>query len=93
MLSTLYSVLKELLGEIRQNVCCLYRLSECVAVLDMLHSFAHSVTVSDYGRPYTCATIVQPTSHKRVIEDWYIAYHRASGVKCCVGIEFVRAVS
>ena len=43
------SVLKELLSEIRDQIGCLYKLTECVAMLDMLHSFAHSCTVSDYG--------------------------------------------
>lgn len=47
--SALSSVLKGLMDDIRQHVGCLYRLSECVAMLDMLHSFAHSVTVSNYG--------------------------------------------
>ncbi len=42
-------VLKELLAGIRDQIGCLYRLTESVAMLDMLHCFAHSCTVSNYG--------------------------------------------
>lgn len=44
------SLLKGLLDDIRGHIGCLYRLSECIAMLDMLHSFTHSVTISDYGK-------------------------------------------
>lgn len=44
-------VVSELLGEIRENVGCLYKLSELVSVMDMLVSFAHLCTLSDYVRP------------------------------------------
>ncbi len=43
------SVLKDMLVEVRQHVGCLYRLAECVSMLDMLHSFSHLCTISDYG--------------------------------------------
>ena len=43
------SVLKEMLGDVRKHVGCLYRLTECVSMLDMLHSFAHLCTISDYS--------------------------------------------
>ena len=46
----MYRVVSELLGEIRENVGCLYKLSELVSVMDMLVSFAHLCTLSDYGR-------------------------------------------
>ncbi len=47
-------MLKELLSDIREQIGCLYKLTESVAMLDMLHSFAHSCTVSDYGRDSCC---------------------------------------
>jgi len=43
-------VLSELLADIRDQIGCLYKLTECVAVMDMLHAFAHACTLSDYGR-------------------------------------------
>ena len=42
-------MISELLTELRGTVGCLYKLSECVAMLDMLVSLAHTCTVSNYG--------------------------------------------
>ena len=42
-------VVSELLAEVRQYMDCLYKLSECVAMLDMLVGFAHNCTLSEYG--------------------------------------------
>ena len=44
------SVISDLLAELRGTVGCLYKLSECVAMLDMLVSLAHSCTVSNYSK-------------------------------------------
>ncbi|XP_064639477.1 mutS protein homolog 4-like [Lineus longissimus] len=44
-------VITELLNDIRDQIGCLYKLTECVATLDMLLSFAHACTLSDYVRP------------------------------------------
>lgn len=44
-------VVSELLCEIRDHMGCLYKLAELVSVLDMLVSFAHLCTISDYVRP------------------------------------------
>lgn len=44
-------VVSELLSEIREHMGCLYKLAELVSVLDMLVSFAHLCTLSDYVRP------------------------------------------
>ena len=47
-------MITQLLDEIREMVGCLHKLSECVAVLDMLISFAHVCTVSpNYGELQT----------------------------------------
>ena len=43
-------VVSELLNEIRSHIGCLYKLTECVALLDMLTSFAHACTLSSYGQ-------------------------------------------
>ncbi|XP_072025616.1 mutS protein homolog 4-like [Amphiura filiformis] len=44
-------VVTELLNEIREYVGCLYKLAECVSMLDMLVAFAHACTLADYVRP------------------------------------------
>ena len=46
-----FSVLNELLCKVRDHIGCLHKLSECTAMLDMLHSFAHAATLSNYGQP------------------------------------------
>ena len=43
------SVMTELLNGVRDCIGCLYKLSESVAMLDMLVAFAHACTLSDYG--------------------------------------------
>ena len=45
-----YSVVSELLAEIRDQIGCLHKLSDCVATLDLLVSFAHSCTLAEYGK-------------------------------------------
>ena len=42
-------VINQLLQDIRGSIGCLYKLSECVAVLDLLISLAHLCTISEYG--------------------------------------------
>jgi DNA mismatch repair protein MSH4 len=37
--------------KLRGHIGCLYKLTECVAMLDMLVSFAHACTLSNYVRP------------------------------------------
>ncbi|XP_069644467.1 mutS protein homolog 4 isoform X3 [Haliaeetus albicilla] len=41
----------KLLSEIYEHIHCLYKLSDIVSMLDMLLSFAHACTLSDYVRP------------------------------------------
>jgi len=40
----------ELLNGIRDDIGCLYKLTETVAMLDMLLAFAHTCTLSDFGK-------------------------------------------
>ena len=47
-------MVSELLSEIREHMGCLYKLAELVSVLDMLVSFAHLCTLSDYGEFNAC---------------------------------------
>ncbi|KAM4872669.1 mutS protein homolog 4 isoform 2-T2 [Thomomys bottae] len=46
-----YMIVCKLLGEIYEHIHCLYKLSDTVSMLDMLLSFAHACTLSDYVRP------------------------------------------
>ncbi|XP_043855264.1 mutS protein homolog 4 [Dromiciops gliroides] len=46
-----YMVVCQLLSEIYEHIHCLYKLSDIVSMLDMLLSFAHACTLSDYVRP------------------------------------------
>ena len=45
-----FSVVSELLKQIRDHIGCLYKLTECVSMLDMLMAFAHNCTLSEYGK-------------------------------------------
>ncbi|WAQ95648.1 MSH4-like protein, partial [Mya arenaria] len=49
--SFLSSVMTELLNGVRDDIGCLYKLTDTVAMLDMLLSFAHACTLSDFVRP------------------------------------------
>ncbi|XP_013406219.1 mutS protein homolog 4 [Lingula anatina] len=44
-------VVSELLTDIRSQIGCLYKLTECVASLDLLVSLAHACSLSEYVRP------------------------------------------
>ncbi len=46
-----FRVINELLENLRSKIGCLYKLSECVSMLDLLTSFAHACSMSDYGNP------------------------------------------
>jgi len=44
-------VIGELIKNTSKHIGCLYKLSECVSMIDMLVSFAHACTLSNYSRP------------------------------------------
>ncbi|KAK4819849.1 hypothetical protein QYF61_012994 [Mycteria americana] len=46
-----YLIVCKLLNEVYEHIHCLYKLSDIVSMLDMLLSFAHACTLSDYVRP------------------------------------------
>ncbi|XP_063952097.1 mutS protein homolog 4-like [Lytechinus pictus] len=57
-------VVSQLLNDIREHVGCLYKLAECVSVIDMLVSFAHTCTLSDYVRPdFTDTLAIKQAKH------------------------------
>lgn len=49
-------VLSELMTELRQQIGCLYQLSDCIAMLDMLTTFAHNCTLSTYSKIHSFIT-------------------------------------
>jgi len=38
-----------MMEKVRAHIGCLHKLAECVSMLDMLASFAHACTLSNYG--------------------------------------------
>ncbi|KEQ84166.1 hypothetical protein M438DRAFT_365963 [Aureobasidium pullulans EXF-150] len=49
--------IQELISEIRVYMSVLFKVSESIAMLDMLSSFAHNVTLQDYTRPRITHTL------------------------------------
>ena len=68
-------VLSDLLAEIRDQIGCLYKLTECVAVMDMLHAFAHTCTLSDYGETYQHYYIVTSLPRVNHYTHWVCLAH------------------
>ncbi|XP_019848959.1 PREDICTED: mutS protein homolog 4 isoform X2 [Amphimedon queenslandica] len=67
-------VIGGLLDVLRKNIGCLYKLSECVAMLDLLLSLAHTCTVSKYTIPEFTDTLAirqgfHPILQKIAFED------------------------
>ncbi|XP_070563567.1 mutS protein homolog 4-like [Ptychodera flava] len=61
-------VVTELMTEIREHIGCLYKLTECVAVLDMLVSFAHACTLGEYVRPEFTDTLAIKQGRHPILE-------------------------
>lgn len=62
------AVLNELMDSIRSQIGCLYKLTECVAMLDMLHCFANACTLSSYVRPEFTDTLAVKQSRHPILE-------------------------
>ncbi|KAM9542035.1 mutS protein homolog 4 isoform 2-T2 [Guaruba guarouba] len=52
-----YIIVCKLLNEVYEHIHCLYKLSDIVSMLDMLLSFAHACTLSNYVRPEFTDTV------------------------------------
>ena len=72
-----YSVVSELLTEIRDQIGCLYKLSDCVATLDLLVSFAHSCTLAEYGKSTNNYYTFDQTNGILSRKKKLLKYHRA----------------
>ncbi|KAG0202103.1 MutS protein msh4 [Mortierella sp. GBA30] len=64
-------IVGDLSSEVRAEVGALYKASECLAMLDMLLSFAHQCTVNEYVRPEFTDTLVIKQGRHPVIEKLY----------------------
>uniref|UniRef100_UPI00398F1709 mutS protein homolog 4 isoform X1 n=1 Tax=Pristiophorus japonicus TaxID=55135 RepID=UPI00398F1709 len=63
-----YLVVCKLLSEIYKHIHCLYKLSDAVSMLDMLLSFAHTCTLSDYVRPEFTDTLAVKQGRHPILE-------------------------
>ncbi|KAK3612393.1 hypothetical protein CHS0354_031987 [Potamilus streckersoni] len=61
-------VVKELLIDIRDQIGCLYKLTECVSMLDMLLGFAHACTVSNFVKPEFTDTLAIKQGQHPILE-------------------------
>uniref|UniRef100_G1PD90 MutS protein homolog 4 n=1 Tax=Myotis lucifugus TaxID=59463 RepID=G1PD90_MYOLU len=78
-----YMIVCKLLSEIYEHIHCLYKLSDTVSMLDMLLSFAHACTLSDYVRP----EFTDPLATK---QGWHPILERISVEKpCCQPIPYI----
>ncbi|XP_077189415.1 mutS protein homolog 4 isoform X2 [Paroedura picta] len=64
-----YLIVCKLLSEIYEHIHCLYKLSDTVSMLDMLQSFAHACTLSDYVRPEFTDTLAIKHGWHPVLEQ------------------------
>uniref|UniRef100_A0A8D2J319 MutS protein homolog 4 n=1 Tax=Varanus komodoensis TaxID=61221 RepID=A0A8D2J319_VARKO len=63
-----YLIVCKLLSETYEHIHCLYKLSDIVSMLDMLQSFAHACTLSDYVRPEFTDTLAIKQGWHPVLE-------------------------
>lgn len=66
------SIVMDLLTKLRPLLGCLYKLTDCVALLDLLLAFAHNCTVSNYG---------MHVSYVVTVTDLHGLHHSYS--RCC----------
>ncbi|RIA80970.1 muts domain V-domain-containing protein [Glomus cerebriforme] len=63
--------IEDLISEIRGGIGVLYKVSESIAMLDMLTSFAHQCTVSNYVRPEFTDTLAIKNGRNPMRESLY----------------------
>lgn len=61
-------VVKDLLKDVRGFLGCLYQLTDCVAMLDMVVAFAHNCTLSDYVCPEFTDTMALKQSRHPILD-------------------------
>ncbi|KAG9298500.1 hypothetical protein G9A89_016497 [Geosiphon pyriformis] len=65
-------IVQNLIVEICKNIGVLYKASESIAMLDMLTSFAHQCTISDYVRPEFTDTLAIKSGRHPMRESLFI---------------------
>ncbi|KAK2193937.1 hypothetical protein NP493_4g02025 [Ridgeia piscesae] len=61
-------VVTELLTDIRVHLGCLYKLTECISMIDMIVAFAHNCTLFHYVRPEFTDTIAIKQGRHPILE-------------------------
>nr|AOP03992.1 Msh4 [Rhizophagus irregularis] len=67
-----HRTIEDLISEIRNDISVLYKASESIAMLDMLTSFAHQCTVSNYVRPEFTDTLAIKAGRNPMRESLYV---------------------
>ncbi|XP_029474559.1 mutS protein homolog 4 [Rhinatrema bivittatum] len=84
-----YLVICKLLSEIYEHIHCLYKLSDTVSMLDMLLSFAHACTLSDYVRPEFTDTLAIKQGWHPILEKISVAKPVSNNTYITEGSNFV----
>ncbi|XP_074077248.1 mutS protein homolog 4 isoform X2 [Macrotis lagotis] len=84
-----YMVVCQLLSEIYVEIHCLYKLSDIVSMLDMLLSFAHSCTLSDYVRPEFTDTLAIKQGWHPILEKISVERPVANNTFITEGSNFI----
>jgi DNA mismatch repair protein MSH4 len=62
------SVVQQLIKELQQEVPCLFRVSESVALVDMIASFVQVTTLHDYVRPDITGTLALKAARHPILD-------------------------
>ena len=65
------SAVQDLIGAIRDDLAPLFKISDAIALLDMLAAFAHLVTTQDYTRPEMAPTLAIKDGRHPIREKIY----------------------
>uniref|UniRef100_A0A8D0U1S7 MutS protein homolog 4 n=1 Tax=Sus scrofa TaxID=9823 RepID=A0A8D0U1S7_PIG len=84
-----YMIVCKLLSEIYEHIHCLYKLSDTVSMLDMLLSFAHACTLSDYVRPEFTDTLAIKQGWHPILEKISVEKPVANNTYITEGSNFV----
>ncbi|XP_027575757.1 mutS protein homolog 4 isoform X2 [Pipra filicauda] len=84
-----YLIVCKLLSEIYEHIHCLYKLSDIVSMLDMLLSFAHACTLSDYVRPEFTDTLAIKQGWHPILEKIAVEKPVANNTYLTEGNNFV----
>lgn len=84
-----FSVICDLLADVRKDIGCLFRLCEMIAELDMLLSFANLSSVSTYVRPQF-GTILDIKQSRHPILDLVLQHEPVPNDVVCAALTINR---